>query len=79
MADQIDSSKKRTLGFMRSQELEWKLQSKADFYQYLDKHLQYYMPPANHVNKDFLKQVFAEEKKLIKKIKVNHVEVPYYE
>ena len=32
MADQIDSSKKRSLSFMRAQELEWKLQSKLDFY-----------------------------------------------
>lgn len=61
--DQISSSslqdppesKKRSLSYIKAQELEWKLKSKADFYQYLDKHLQYFMPPASHVGKDFLK------------------------
>ena len=54
--DQINSSsKKRSLSFIRAQELEWKLKSKADFYKYMDQHLQYFMPPAHHVGKDFLK------------------------
>ena len=79
MADQIDSSKKRSLSFMRSQELEWKLQSKADFYQYMDKHLQYFLPPASQINKDFLKQVFAGEKMLLKKKAVTTIEVPHYD
>jgi len=30
-------SKKRTLGFMQAQELAYKLKSKQDFLQYLDK------------------------------------------
>ena len=38
---QIDSSKKRTLGVMQANELDWKLKSKADFIQYLDKHRKY--------------------------------------
>ena len=37
-SSQIQESKKRTLGFMQAQELQWKLKSKADFLQYLDKH-----------------------------------------
>ena len=39
------SSKKRTLSHMKAQELEYKLKSKQDFYVYLDKHLQYFLPP----------------------------------
>ena len=34
---QIDSSKKRNLKMMMAKEIEWKLKSKADFLQYLDK------------------------------------------
>ena len=52
---------------MKAQEMEWKLKSKQDFYVYLDKHLQYFLPPQGHVNKDFLKQVFSGEKMLLKK------------
>ena len=37
------------------------------------------MPPANQVNKDFLKQVFCEEKKLMKKNQAVPIEVPAYE
>ena len=37
-SNQIQESKKRTIGFMQGQELQWKLKSKADFIQYLDKH-----------------------------------------
>ena len=36
-SSQIDSSKKRSLNMMMAKELEWKLKSKADFVQYLDK------------------------------------------
>ena len=51
MAEQINSSsetktpqnKKRSLSFMKAQEIEWKLKSKADFYQYLDKHRKSYL------------------------------------
>ena len=41
--------------------------------------VQYYMPPIQHVNKDFLKAVFSEEKALMKKEDVAHVEVPFYD
>ena len=37
-SQQITDTKKRTLGHMHAQELQWKLQSKADFIAYLDKH-----------------------------------------
>ena len=38
---QIDS-KKRGIEYLRATELQWKLQSKADFYNYLDKHRKYF-------------------------------------
>ena len=37
-SSQITKSKKRTLGFMLTNELKGKLSSKDDFYNYLDKH-----------------------------------------
>ena len=37
-SSQILESKKRSLGFIQASELEYKLKSKADFLQYLDKH-----------------------------------------
>ena len=45
----------------------------------MDKHLQYFLPPASQVNKDFLKQVFAGEKMLLKKKAVTTIEVPHYD
>ena len=32
------NSKKRSIGYLAAQELSWKLKSKADLMQYLDKH-----------------------------------------
>ena len=32
------NSRKRSLGYLAAQELSWKLKSKADLMQYLDKH-----------------------------------------
>ena len=37
------------------------------------------MPPDHMLNKDFLKQVLMEEKQLLKKQDVQHIEVPQYE
>lgn len=64
---------------MTAAELAWKLKSKLDFYTYFDKHLQYYLPPFKQVNKDFLKQVFVEEKRLLKKQAVKYIHVPKYD
>ena len=77
--NQIKESKKRSMQYLQAQELAWRLKSKADFLQYLDKHLQYYLPPHATINKDFLKAVLAEEKQLLKKDEVDHIEVPYYD
>ena len=41
--------------------------------------LQYHLPPKGQVNKDFLKQVFAEEKHLMRKAAVVHIEVSRYD
>ena len=41
--------------------------------------LQFYLPPESLINKDFLKQVLAEEKTLIKKSNVSYIEVPHYD
>ncbi len=37
--------------------------------------VQYYMPPENQMNKDFLRQVLAEEKQLLKKNQVQYITV----
>ena len=72
-------TRKRSQESILANELAWKLKSKDDFYVYLDKHLQYYLPPKNQVNKDFLKQIFTEEKKLLQKRAVTTIEVPRYD
>ena len=38
--------------------------------------MQYYLPPQTQVSKDFLKAVFKDEKKILKKSQVNFVHVP---
>ena len=40
------------------------------------KQLQQYLPPENHVNKDFLKQLFIDEKKVLKAAGVRQIIVP---
>jgi len=37
------------------------------------------MPPENQVNKDFLKKVFMDEKKLLKKKAVDYISVPHWD
>ena len=41
--------------------------------------VQFYLPDESVVNKDFLKQVLAGEKRLLPKAEVTHVEVPHYD
>ena len=91
---QITESKKRTMGCMRAQELAWMLKSKQDFIVYLDQHckclpfpsshppfltVQYYLPDEAVVNKDFLKDVLAGKKMLLKKAEVEQIKVPCYD
>ena len=37
------------------------------------------MPPENQVNKDFLKGIFADEKKLFRKKEVDYISVPHWD
>ena len=37
------------------------------------------MPPSSQVNKDFLKAILADKKKLLKKREVDYVSVPHWE
>ena len=60
-------------------ELLGKFRSKRDFVKYFSENLQLYMPPEKMVNKDFLKQVLREDKKLLQLNKVKYVNVPHYE
>ena len=46
-------------------ELIGKFRSKKDFLKYFSESLQLYVPPARMINKDFLKKVLCEEKKLL--------------
>jgi hypothetical protein len=41
--------------------------------------VQLYVPPAKMINKDFLKQVFSDEKKLLRLNDVKYVNVPHYD
>ena len=77
--DPITESKKRSIEYLDARELSWKLKSKSDFITYLDKHKQYYLPDEAVVNKDFLKEVLAGKKQLLKKADVNSIEVPQYD
>ena len=77
--DQITESKKRSIEYLDARELSWKLKSKADFVTYLDKHKQYYLPDENVINKDFLKEVLAGKKQLLKKSQYDPITVPHFD
>ena len=59
-------------------ELVGKFRSKADFIKFFKEGCQLYVPPENFINKDFLKQVMAEEKDLLPMARVRTVNVPVY-
>ena len=40
--------------------------------------MQYYLPPIGNINKDFLRDVFAEKKLLFKREEIVTVHVPHY-
>jgi hypothetical protein len=74
------------------QELFGRFSSKADFLRYFKEQMQLYVPPDHMVsyrfaltfgmfkiNKDFLKTVFLNEKKLLKLSDVKFVQVPMYD
>ena len=63
MTSQLKGTKKRRV---MTHELIGKFRSKADFLKFFKENLQLYVPPQAYINKDFLKQVFKEEKQLFK-------------
>jgi len=40
--------------------------------------VQYYMPPIDNINKDFLRDIFSEKKQLFKREEIVTVTVPHY-
>ena len=81
-------SKKRKM----PQELFGRFSSKADFLRYFKEQMQLYVPPdhmvswitflttyMSKINKDFLKEVFLNQKKLLKLSDVKFVQVPLYD
>ena len=41
--------------------------------------MQYYLPPEDVINKDFLKEVLAGQKQLLRKAEVRQIAVPHYD
>ena len=62
-----------------TQELLARFRSKEDFMDYMKNQLQLYVPPTKMLNRDFMKQLLAEEKKLLELRQVVHVNVPHYD
>ena len=62
-----------------TQELLSRFQSKEDFMDYMKNQLQLYVPPTKMLNRDFMKQLLAEQKKLLELRQVVHVNVPHYD
>ena len=48
-----------------TQDLLARFQSKTDFISYMTNQLQLYVPPEKMLNRDFMKQLLAEDKKLL--------------
>ena len=62
-----------------AQELLARFRSKEDFISYMTNQLQLYVPPEKMLNRDFMKQLLAEDKKLLELRHVVHVNVPRYD
>ena len=83
--------KKRKIINGQDYEISSRSRSKKDFYIYLSDNcksiksshsyaiVQYYLPPIGNVTKDFLRDVFRDEKKLMKMADVIPVNVPLYQ
>lgn len=89
MREVLRGTKKRRV---MTQELMGKFSSKKDFIKYFEESrkftsltwgvlcaVQLYVPPAKMINKDFLKQVLTDSKKLLSLSEIKHVNVPHYE
>ena len=62
-----------------AQELLARFRSKEDFISYMQNQLQLYVPPEKMLNRDFMKQLLVEDKKLLELRHVVHVAVPRYD
>ena len=62
-----------------AQELLARFRSKEDFISYMSNQLQLYVPPEKMLNRDFMKQLLVEDKKLLELCKVIHVTVPRFD
>ena len=62
-----------------TQDLLARFQSKTDFISYMTNQLQLYVPPEKMLNRDFMKQLLAEDKKLLELRHVIHCSVPRYD
>ena len=75
-AQQLNGTKKRRVMIA---DLIGKFRSKRDFIKYFSENLQLYVPPEKMINKDFIKLVLQDEKKLLELKKVRYVNVPHYD
>ena len=75
-AQQLNGTKKRRVMIA---DLIGKFRSKKDFIKYFSENLQLYVPPEKMINKDFIKKIFKEEKRLLELKKVKYVNVPHYD
>lgn len=73
--DLVGTKKRRIL----ASSLAGKFRSKTDFMKFFTGSCQLYVPPEKYINKDFLKQVLAEEKHLLPNDEVKTVSVPLYD
>ena len=62
-----------------TQDLLARFRSKADFVSYMTNQLQLYVPPEKMLNRDFMKQLLAEEKRLLELRAVQQVNMPRYD
>ena len=62
-----------------TQDLLARFRSKADFVSYMTNQLQLYVPPEKMLNRNFMKQLLVEEKRLLERCKVTHCTVPKYD
>ena len=71
----VGTKKRRVM----TQDLLARFQSKADFVSYMTNQLQLYVPPEKMLNKDFMKQLLTEAKRLLDLHAVRHVNMPRYD
>jgi len=62
-----------------AQELLSRFRSKEDFISYMQNQLQLYVPPEKMLNRDFMKQLLVEDKKLLELRHVIHASVPRFD